>query len=151
MLKRSFWAAALGLLSQSAGAQTPTSYPVMGQSGMPGVAVGTGIVPPAGTPISRATPNVGQRVGTGPGGIPSLVNPQIPRPEGQMIDLKNVIAPYPQMPTPPKSFWEKLEERWFAMFEAETPDLTAPNWTPGLSRRNRDRARERREIPWWAR
>src|SRR5688500_2074008 len=86
-----------GLAAVGAG-QTP---------GMPGTPVGKPIVTPVGSPIAKAVPQAGQRVGNGPGGVPPALNPQGPKPAGQVIDLKNVVGPYPQQPNPEPSFWDK--------------------------------------------
>jgi hypothetical protein len=99
------------------------------------------MIAPAGTPIPKAVPAAGARVGTGPTGIPSLLDPRSP--QGQVVDLKNVIAPYPGMPNPTPSFWDQLQARWAAML-GPTPSVVQPtNWTPGISRRNREREKER--------
>jgi hypothetical protein len=145
------WAGVIGLAA-GAPAQTPSTYPVAAPTSMPGTAVGKPIVQPVGNRIPRAVSPAGQPVGSTPGNkLPPTLDPQLPKPAGQQIDLKNVIAPYPGMPTPEKTFWEKLEERWFSMFYP-SPPTTPPNptgWTPGIGRRNRERAAERRERPWW--
>lgn len=144
------WAAAgvCGLATVGYG-QTPSTYPLAAPAAMPGTQIGKPILQPVGNPISKAVPQAGQRVGSGPGGLPPSLDPQLPRPAGQQIDLKNVIAPYPQQPTPDKSFWTKLEDRWFALFQSPTPAVRPNNWTPGIARRNRERAEERRERQWW--
>lgn len=141
------WAAGVGgfVLAATGAAQTPPPA----TPGMPGTPVGKPIVVPVGIPIPRAAPAAGERVGTGPGGLPPALSPQQPQMPGQQIDLKNVIAPYPQQPTPEPTFWEKLEERWFSLFKSSNPTVPPPNWTPGIGRRNRERAEERRQRPWW--
>src|SRR4051812_16689749 len=98
------------LAGPAAAQQPPTTQ-------MPGTPVGTPLVQPVGTQLPRAAPSVGAPVGTGPGGTPSPLDPRAPTPPGQAIDLKNVVGPYPGMPAPPPSFWEKLEQRWFALFQ----------------------------------
>lgn len=124
-----------------AGAPNPFSMP--GQTvGSPSVAkpilkpVGNrlpGAVPQAGTPISGlATAKPGA---IGPGAMGAE------RPQGTPIDLKNVVAPYPGMPKE-QTFWTKLEDRWFALFESDTPAVR-PNYTPGIGRRNKERREER--------
>ena len=85
-------------------------------------------------------------MGTGPGGIPSSVDPLGPKPDGKPIEIKNVVAPYPGMPKPESNFWEKVEARWFALFESDRPAVRPSNWTPGLSRRNRERKEEKEEL-----
>lgn len=129
-------------LAASAVAQQPSTYTVAPPgTAMPGTPVGTAMVAPAGTPIPKAVPAVGAKVGTGPTGIPSLLDPRAP--QGQQIDLKNVIAPYPGMPNPAPSFWDKLTDRWAALLGPATPPVQSTNWTPGIARRNREREKER--------
>ena len=93
--------------------------------------------PPSYTVTASATP---QMPGT-PGGT-----------GGQPIDPSTVVGPYPGMPKPEPNFWQKLEERWAAMFRPDAVPPPPNNWTPGLARRNRERAAERRNggvVPWW--
>jgi hypothetical protein len=115
---------------------------------MPGTPVGKPIVNLVGNRLPAAVPAAGTRVGTGPGGIPSQLNPGGPTPPGQVIDMKNVVAPYPGQPKAAPSFWDKLQERWFSLFKSDQPAQRPPNWTPGLARRNRERAHERMAIRW---
>jgi hypothetical protein len=130
-------------------AQQPVTLPTTPQPfQMPGTAVGKPLLQPVGTQLPKAAPPAGTPVGTSPGGIPGALNPGGPQPPGQPIDLKNVIAPYPGMPKPPPSFWEKLEERWMALFQSEQPAQKPTPWTPGIGRRNRDREKTRQEMMW---
>jgi hypothetical protein len=110
---------------------------------MPGTPVGKPIVSPVGSQINKAAQQVGTAVGTGPGGVPAPLDPRAPKPAGQEVDLKNVIAPYPGMPKPEMNFWQKLEDRWFKLFESDQPAVRPPQWTPGIARRNREREKER--------
>lgn len=138
----------LGCISMSWG-QTPspttkaTNVVAPAPFSMPGTQVGTPLVTPAGQSLPKAAPAAGAQVGTGPGGIPGALDPRSPKPAGQEIDLKNVIAPYPGMPKPAPSFWDQLQERWFKMFMSDQPVTPPQNITPGIYRRNRERARER--------
>ncbi len=113
---------------------------------MPGTPVGTPLVQPVGAAIPKAAPSVGSPVGTGPGGIPGALNPGGGAPPGRVIDTSNVVAPYPGMPSPPPSFWDKLQQRWFALLGSNQPAQKPTQWTPGIARRNRERAREREEM-----
>ena len=105
-------------------------------------------------PLAAQQPDAqmpGTPVGTGPGGIPSPLDPRAPAPPGQVIDLKNVVAPYPGMPKPPPSIWEQLEQRWFALFQSDQPAQKPTTWTPGIGRRNRERDKARQQQEWWRR
>jgi len=119
---------------------------------MPGQVVGRSqpIVRPVGTPLPSAAPQAGTPItglsnpppnAIGPGGSGAA------RPPGTPIDLSNVIAPYPGM-TKELTFWERLEERWFKLFESDAPAVR-PAYTPGIARRNQDRKKERMERKWW--
>ncbi len=94
-------------------------------------------------PIGTRQLPVGSQVGTGPNGIPSALSPFGQTPTGAPFDLKNVIAPYPGMPKPPPSFWDRLEERWMKLFESDTPAVRPIQWVPGIARRNKERKDER--------
>ena len=137
------WAVLAGAgLAGPAAAQIPSTYTVTPPgTAMPGTPVGAAMVAPAGTAIPKAVPAAGARVGTGPTGIPSLLDPRSP--QGQKVDLKNVIAPYPGMPNPAPSFWDQLSARWAALLGPTAPAAQPTNWTPGISRRNREREKER--------
>jgi len=126
-----------------ASAQTPAPVNVMPTPGMPGLPVGKAYTAPVGQQIPKAAPAVGSQVGTGATGIPGALDPRSPMPAGQVIDLKNVVAPYPGMPKPAGNFWDRLTDRWFNFLLPDPPPATKPpNWTPGIGRRNRERARE---------
>lgn len=128
-------------------AQQPVTIPTTPQPfQMPGTPVGKPLLQPVGAQLPRAAAPAGTPVGTGPGGLPDPLNPGGPQPPGQPIDLKNVVAPYPGMPKPPPSFWEKLEQRWMALFVTEQPAQKPTQWTPGIGRRNREREKARQEM-----
>lgn len=129
-------AGAVATLGLAAGAQAQT---------MPGTPVGRPLVQPVGSRLPQAVPSVGEKVGTGPGGIPGTLDPLGPKPDGKPIPLDNIVAPYPGMKKPEPTFWEKLEARWFALFQSDRPAVRPSNWTPGLSRRNRERKEAREE------
>ena len=143
------------LIGVAAAADAQTEYgasPAM----MPGLTVGTmpagsGVVP-VGVRIPKAVPQAGTPVAGGrlPGTIPPIGTGPAgqAQPKGKLIDMSNVIAPYPNMPKE-LTFWEKLEERYFYWLIPPEPVMAPPNWTPGLGRRNRER-REARERRWWA-
>lgn len=133
-------------LAGAVSAQTPTPAPlnVTPSTGMPGMAVGRPYaLQQAGQQISRAAPAAGAQVGTGAGGIPGALDPRSPMPPGQVIDLKNVVAPYPGQPNPAPGFWDRLTDRWFGFLLPDPPaPAKPPNWTPGIARRNKERSRE---------
>jgi len=119
---------------------------------MPGTTVGQArpIVQPVGTRLPQAAPQAGTPIsglatqkpnGLAPGAGGSE------RPQGTPIDMKNVIAPYPGMPKE-TTYWQRLEERWFLLFESNMPAVR-PNYTPGIARRNKERKDERMVRKWW--
>jgi hypothetical protein len=135
-------AAATAMISIS-NAQTnpPSPYP------MPGTVVGR----PALLPVGSAFPKVGNTIGTpigynGPNGEP--VNPG-QRPPGQIINLNNLAAPLAAplpadlVGTPPKTYLQKLYDKWRDMLGFSNQPTVTNNWTPGLSRRNRERHKEK--------
>ncbi len=115
------------------------------QVSMPGQTVGTPAASPILKPVGTRLPAAAPQAGTPITGLatqqPGLVGPGAPgagqQPQGTPLDLKNVVAPYPNMPKE-SSYWQKLEQRWFALFESDTPAVR-PTYTPGIPRRNRDR------------
>jgi hypothetical protein len=132
-------------LAGAASAQQPSTYTVAPSgAAMPGTPVGAAMVMPAGTAIPKAVPAAGAKVGTGPAGIPAALDPRAP--QGQAIDLKNVVAPYPGMPNPSPSFWDQLQARWNALLGPSSPPVQSQNWTPGIARRNRERAKEQMRM-----
>ncbi|MGL6075035.1 MAG: hypothetical protein ACRC8S_12820 [Fimbriiglobus sp.] len=148
------WLAVAGIsvtLASQGLAQTPApAAPVS----MPGTTVGSSMAKPILTPVGSRLPSAAPQVGTPISGLasskPGAIGPGAngaTQPQGKPIDMKNVVAPYPNMPKE-STFWEKLEERWFAMFESDTPAVR-PNYTPGIGRRNRERAAERRRAGFW--
>ena len=120
------------------------------QLGMPGQTVGSPAARPILQPVGARLPAAAPQAGTPITGLatqqPGLVGPGAPgagqQPQGTPLDLKNVVAPYPNMPKE-STFWENLERRWFLLFESDAPAVR-PNFTPGIGRRNKDR-RERAE------
>ena len=136
-------------VAATARAQQPAYTPTPQPSVMPGTPVGTSSqrVVPVGTQLPQAVPSVGTPIGGGglPGGRPATVGPGTPgggQPQGKVIDLSNVVAPYPGMPKPAPTFWEKVERDFFGLFESAPTVQRAPNVTPGIFRRNRERHRQ---------
>lgn len=140
-------AAALVLAAAPAFAQTP----VAGPFGSPGSVVGrSSSVSPAGQKLPNAAPPAGTPIGfTGPGGMPV----QSARPPGKVIDLSNLAAPLtaplaPDLagPQQDKTMLQKVYDQWANLIGlSKPPAATVPNYTPGISRRNR----ERNKFTWW--
>ena len=133
-------------------AQTPpvSAAPTSGGTfQMPGQTVGQYQLTPVGKEIPRAASQAVPRVGTSPGGNPYIpdTSSQLP---GQNIDLKNVVGPLPGSMKPPSdpTLWDKFVERYGTNLGLTPPQPRAPNWTPGISRRNRERSMER-ALMWW--
>jgi hypothetical protein len=121
---------------------TPTT---LSPFGTPGTPVG------AASPVGQRAPNVGMPVGQRVGQFGgSSIPGQAPRPEGQLVDLKNLAAPL-TAPLPPElrpdtdSFIDKAYQKWRDALGLGKPMPPANTWTPGLSRRNR----ERHKFNWW--
>ncbi|MBL8866177.1 MAG: hypothetical protein KF873_12925 [Gemmataceae bacterium] len=127
-------ASAQNVLSPFPGSGVPVGRPVFGTVGQ--------TAPPA-------APRAGQAIGyVGPDGKPVSME----RPAGQVVDLRNLAAPITAPLAPgltdsqPKSVFEKVYDKWrqaIGLDKQTTP--TTNNYTPGLSRRNR----ERRSMMWW--
>jgi len=111
--------------------------------GMPGQVVGSSStaagVGPVGTRLPASAPMAGSAVGTGAGGIPSPLDPRMPQPAGRPLNTANVVAPYPMMPNAEPGFWDSLYNRWAMLFGSSEPAKRPTNFTPGISRRNRER------------
>jgi hypothetical protein len=109
------------------------------------------LLKPVGTRLPQAVPSAGTPIGMIPGGrSPGLPTPQYnqaQRPSGQMINMSNVVAPYPGQTAPEPNVWEKLQASWFGLFHSEPATATRPSYTPGIARRNQER-REDRLMRW---
>jgi len=122
------------------------------QVAMPGQTVGTAVARPIVKPVGTRLPAAAPAAGTPVTGLatqtPGLVGPGAPgagqQPQGTPLDLKNVVAPYPNMPKE-STYWEKFEQRWFALFQSDAPAVR-PNYTPGIARRNKDRRDKAEEM-----
>ena len=110
-----------------------------------GTPVGKPILQSVGTPIPKAAQDVGQKVGTPPGGMsPSATQPKVP------FDLKNVVAPVDPAFLPPalrpqqnESLYDTAFKKWLDAFGLSKPPEQKNTYTPGIARRNRERAHER--------
>ncbi|QEL16068.1 hypothetical protein [Limnoglobus roseus] len=126
------FASAQSVLSPFATTGVPVGKPVFTAVGANQPAVGT---------------KVGQAIGyVGPDGNPITTQ----RPPGQVVDLTNLAAPISAPLAPgltdnqPKSMFEQIYDKWRAAIGLTKPATVAANYTPGLSRRNR----ERRAMAW---
>ena len=120
---------------------------------MPGDIVGSAMVKPVGTEL----PKVGKQIPRVGSSIPNLNQAKdFSDPFGLKgygikqselsINPSQSISPYPQGPVMPQSsIWDKLYGKWLGLFGSNDP-AQRTNWTPGLARRNRERA-EARNFP----
>ena len=110
-----------------------------------GTPVGRAVIEPVGTQqtqVGTQFPKIGKPAGFyGPSGQFTTEKPVQP-----VVDLKNVVAPYPGMPGEPKDFWDRLYDRSMKAMGINQPKIVQQNWTPGLARRNRERREERARI-----
>jgi hypothetical protein len=89
---------------------------------------------------------VGNQVGSGVGAIPQM-NSQ----DFKNIDKSRLAAPLPSFPGigGGPTFWDRTKQKVMSVFTVFKPSSQTPapkpNWVPGISRRNRERAQERRE------
>jgi hypothetical protein len=148
------WTKALGIACAVAGAVgiTRAQFNISPQSADTGVMPGGQVVGssyvlhPAGNQLPQAAPQAGNAIGN------PLTRPYDPsRPldqfKGTNIDPKNVAAPmssFPSLQTQNRSFLDKVNERLASVVKFFDPsDPPRPTWTPGISRRNRERAKQR--------
>ena len=136
MQRRMMWAAVtVAVFATAVSAQTPQQSAVM-----PGTPVGTPSVQPIGSrlpSVGTQPPRVGQPLQSGKLPASPFVGDGWPK-----VDPNLVVAPYPTPPSTSNSFWDKLYQRWMHIFVDDT--RPNPTYTPGISRRNRER-REKRE------
>jgi hypothetical protein len=129
----------LAVASSVAVAQQPSLF-------SQGTPVGTAMLRPIGQQAPAVAPPVGQKVGTKP------TTPKTqPPPPGFNFDLKNVVAPVDPASLPPalrpqqnQSLYEAAFRKWAEAFGLSKPAEQKVTFTPGMSRRNRDRDRQ-----WW--
>lgn len=116
-----------------------------------GTVVGRPMLRSVGQPVAKAAAPAGTPVGTAPGGQPKQAN-NIP--PGFQFDLKNVVAPINPEYLPPalrpaqnQTLYDTAFKKWLEAFGlVKPPEQTTNNFTPGMSRRNRERHKERQ---WW--
>ncbi len=108
-----------------------------GDPTMPGKPVGLSSVQPVGTRL----PTVGTKLPKVGNPLPGYGDKQTTPFQGNYpkVDPNLVVAPYP---TEQKQddFWDSLLKRFALSFGGDKPPT--PQYTPGISRRNRDRAKE---------
>lgn len=114
---------------------------------MPGQTVGSSYnLNPGGSTIPRAAPQAGTPIGN------PLTRPYDPsRPmdmfKGSGIDPKTVVTPlsaFPGLPTQNPSILDRLNSKLGSVVTYFRPsEPPRPTYTPGISRRNRERAMER--------
>jgi hypothetical protein len=145
-LIRAALGAAVLVFGAAAPAQGPTAVPATAPGvpaagfEMPGTAVGRPSVQPVGSPVGTRLPTVGTQTppAVGPSSIRNPFAGNWPN-----VDPSQVVAPFPTQQGPTADFWDKLLERWGALFDPPKPPQTT--WVPGTTRRARER-RERAEA-----
>ena len=133
--------AVLGVLSLavSASAQAPLAG---------GTPVGRASLQPVGNGFAPAAPSAGTPVSyLGPDGKPVSTT----RPPGEVISMKNLVAPLSTplpagLDNPQKNLLELIVDRMKTAVGLSRPPSAAlqTNYTPGISRRNRERREESR-------
>jgi len=133
--------AVLGMLSLavSASAQAPLAG---------GTPVGRASFQPVGNGFAPAAPSAGTPVSyLGPDGKPVSTT----RPPGEVISMKNLVAPLSTplpagLDNPQKNLLELIVDRMKTAVGFSRPPSAAlqTNYTPGISRRNRERREESR-------
>jgi hypothetical protein len=104
-----------------------------------GVPVGKPLLTSTGTNVTSAAPKAGQPIGyVGLDGKPISTA----MPPGTPIDMRNLAAPLPAPLTDnssAKSIFEQVYDKWRQAIGLSKPTTIANSYTPGLSRRNRER------------
>ena len=128
----------------TASAQAQGSMTASGNALMPGQGVGTGFsLPGVGTRQPQAAPNVGAPIGN------ALTRPYDPsKPydvfKGTGLDRNAVVAPVQAMGADNPNLLDRFYVKLGTVFGFKKPDLPPqPNYTPGIARRNRERAEQR--------
>ena len=141
---------AVGVVCAAAGlAHGQFGAPANGTGGgspvMPGQAVGTGCgFPSAGNPVPKAAPPAGTPLGSGLSSRPYDPSRPLDVFKGTGIDPKSVVAPIMPMGMKEPNLLDRLYDKLGAVTGFRRPDAPAQaNYTPGISRRNRERAENR--------
>ena len=118
--------------------------PASGNAVMPGQSVGTGFsLPGVGKQIPKAAPAAGNPIGT------ALTRPYDPaRPldafKGTGLDPKSIVAPVTSMGSAEPNVLDRLYQKLGSVVGFQKPsDPPRMNYTPGIARRNRERAEAR--------
>lgn len=140
-----------GTAGAQTGSATATTTGTGGRAAMPGQVVGSPLnMRPVGASAPKAAPQVGAPVG-GPLSRPYDPSRPLDAFKGTNIDPKTIVAPVSEF-TPPAAPQPDLATRWYvkiglAVGFLEQPTVAPPpNVTPGIFRRNRERAREREQA-----
>jgi hypothetical protein len=114
-----------------------------------GTVVGKPMLRSVGTPLPQAAPKAGTPVGGPVSGQPKTTAP----PPGFQFDLKNIVAPVNPEYLPPAlrpatnaTLYDTAFKKWLEAFGLVKPPEQKIQFTPGMSRRNRERHKERE---WW--
>lgn len=103
---------------------------------------GTPVGRPVFEPVGKQFPKVGEqfpKVGKPAGYYGANGDFTVEKPIQPPVDLKNVVAPYPGMPGETKDFWDRLYDRSMKAMGINQPKVVEQNFTPGLTRRTRER------------
>lgn len=113
------------------------------QQQMPGLDVGKPLLMNVGTVFPKAVPAAGERVGKAPGQI-GQVSPLASLP-GAGLDINSVVGPLPPGTFAPaeKTLWNRFVDEFGTTLGLVRPEPRSPVWTPGISRRNREREQEK--------
>jgi hypothetical protein len=127
--------------------QTPPTPPPLNPLLTTGTPVGTPVLKPVGTQFNP----VGQKAGTSIGSSTPTWNQDPIPPGGQLINLKNSVAPVPMSSLPPvlrtqekPSLFDQFYTKWATTLGLKKPDEEKSGYVPGMTRR----AKERREKRW---
>jgi hypothetical protein len=112
---------------------------------MPGQIVGTGVTAPVGQQVPKAAAPAGQPLNL-PADSPNLRRYDPNRPydvfKGTNLNVNQLVAPIPGAGD--QSTFDRLYEKLKSVVGKSKPaELRAPNYTPGIGRRNRERAEQR--------
>jgi hypothetical protein len=117
----------------------------------PLLSTGTPVGTPLLMPIGSQFQQVGQQPGANVGTSPTTWRQDAIPPNGQVIDLKNSVAPVPLSSLPPAlrsqqspGFWDQVYNKWASVLGFSNPETPKSGYIPGMTRR----AKERRERRW---
>lgn len=140
--------AALGVVCALAGAVEPARAQDSGTTSMPGQVVGTPFsLNSPGTAVQKPLPSVGSPIGS-PLSRPYDPSKPFDAFKGTNIDPKSIVAPlsgYPSVQTQQPDLLDKLYAKLSSVtgFFRPTSSTTPAPFTPGIFRRDRQRAKNR--------